>query len=208
MSLPVITRHQVLALAKPVPLYYRPEEVARMLDALSGRRRDFLFVSLLWQTGARVSEALGIRPRDIDFYGRTLTIVNLKARGPRPSRRGRSLAGVSSHHTKTIPLKPDLIGQLGAYIASEQIGQEERVFNFGRRQAQHIIRRAAREAGINDERAHPHTFRHSFAIHCLLSGAPLLAVQTWLGHRSIASMMPYLKVLALDTHGHFAKLEF
>jgi len=58
--------------------YLTREEVGRILSVLTGR--DRLLVQMLWQTGARVSELIAIRVRNIDFQNNTITFRTLKRR--------------------------------------------------------------------------------------------------------------------------------
>jgi integrase len=64
--------------------YIRRDEVHRMLLFLEGR--DKLFVDLLWNTGARVSETLGITPGTVDFNESTITVRTLKKKKRLPKK--------------------------------------------------------------------------------------------------------------------------
>jgi integrase len=64
--------------------YIRPDEVQNMLSFLEGR--DKVFVDLLWNTGARVSEALMVTPGRIDFERSTITITKKGKRFPQRAR--------------------------------------------------------------------------------------------------------------------------
>ena len=46
----------------------------------------------------------------------------------------------------------------------------------------------------------PHTFRHSFAVNCLLQGRDIRTIQDWMVHAELASTAVYLKVLSGETH--------
>jgi site-specific recombinase XerD len=66
-------------------------------------------------------------------------------------------------------LQGALLGQLGAYMALKQLQKEDYVLNISRQRAHQIIKDAVLKAGFDKERAHPHTFRHSFAVFSVLS---------------------------------------
>ena len=50
-------------------------------------------------------------------------------------------------------------------------------------------------AGFDKERAHPNTFRHSFAVHLLKSGVPITVVQKLLGHSGIENTLIYMLIV-------------
>ena len=76
------------------------------------------------------------------------------------------------------------------------------MFDFQRNHAHRLVRKACELAGIDDERAHPHTFRHSYAIVCLTNGVPITTVRRWMGHRDLMSTLIYTEILAQDSK-HF-----
>ncbi len=174
-----------------LPAYFTKEEVDRVLSQVEGR--DRLFLSLLWQTGVRVSEALALGVNDIDFYTKTLKVRSLKKQRP---------------ETRVIPINGHLIGQLGSYIAQEGLRGKDRLFPVTRQRAFQVVKDACYRASIDRSRAHPHTFRHSFAIHCVLSGVPLPVLKRWLGHSSITRTMVYCQVLARDTREFYERIAF
>lgn len=174
-----------------LPAYFTREEVGRILGQTEGR--DRLFLSLLWQTGARVSEALSIEVKDVDFYSKTLKVKSLKKQRP---------------EVRAIPFNGSLSGILGSYVAQEGLRDKDRLFPISRQRAFQVVQDACNKAGIDRERAHPHVFRHSFAVHCVLSGVPLPVLKKWLGHSSIARTMIYCQVLARDTRSFYEAVNF
>ncbi|MBI5286724.1 MAG: tyrosine-type recombinase/integrase [Deltaproteobacteria bacterium] len=174
-----------------LPAYFTKEEVERVLGEVEGR--DRLFLSLLWQTGLRVSEALALTCQDVDFYSKTLKVKSLKKQRP---------------EVRTIPFNGSLSGILGSYIAQKGLRGRDRLFPITRQRAFQVVGEACSKAGIERDRSHPHTFRHSFAIHCVLSGAPLPVLKKWLGHSSISRTMIYCQVLARDTRAFYEAINF
>ena len=63
--------------SKNLPKYLSKQEIHDILS-FAVNPRDYLLISLLWHTGARISEILELRVRDIDFYGKTAKISTLK----------------------------------------------------------------------------------------------------------------------------------
>ncbi|SDF31599.1 tyrosine-type recombinase/integrase [Sporolituus thermophilus] len=188
--LPVATSKKALAIAinQKVPKYFSLDEVRQILSPLhkeKNYRAWFLFLFLV-RTGARVSEALKVRVTDIDFGNKVISIPTMKRPG---------------NPVRSVPIKDDFIGAIGEYIAREGLTRESKLFKFKRVTAYLYIRNLCREAGINDDRAHPHTCRHTFAIVNLAQGVPVTVVQEWLGHANILNTLIYTRILAQHSRG-------
>lgn len=166
-----------------LPKYYKLEEIQRILsERLKHEHYEMWFLcSFLWNTGMRISEALSTLYQDVDFLARTVRIVTLKRKG----------------HERVIPIQPDFLLEIKLYqqFQSDKRTSKKRdmrkIFNFNRSTAHEHVKFACRLAGSSDGREHPHTFRHSFAINCLLHGVPLTTLQRWLGHSNIANTLVY-----------------
>ena len=196
MRYPALTNKKNLAVtfSKEVPKYLTADEVQRVLENVQGHPRDHLLINMLWQTGARISELLQLQVRDIDFYTRTIRLVTLK----------RHATGTG----RTLPIQDSLKGDIGAYIAMKGLKKDDDLFLFTRQTAYLIVRDAVTATGIETDCAHPHVFRHSFAVHCILSGVPVVVLQQWLGHANIQNTLIYLQVLGRDTRHFFDGLRF
>lgn len=182
-----------IALGEELPAYFNKGEIERILQHAEGDMKDHLLCNLLWNTGARVSEVLAIRIKDIDFYGRGIKLWTLKQR--KKKQRG-------------LPLQGHCLGELGAWIASKGLKRDDLLMDFTRQRAYQIVQEIVLAAGLDEERAHPHTFRHSFAVHCVLSGVPVIVLKEWLGHSSINNTLVYLKVLGSDTRHFYDSVQF
>ena len=167
--------------------------VGKILDIVEHRDKDYLLLQTLWQTGARVSEALNLKVKDIDFHAKTIKLITLKRR---------------TAIERVIPVKGAFLGILGAYIAAHELKREDRLLKFTRQRAHQIIRDAVLNAGFDQERAHPHTFRHSFGVFCVLSGVPVIVIKNWMGHSNIQSTLIYMQVLGSDTRHFYESLNF
>jgi len=84
-----------------LPPYLTKDEVGEILEGMRNKPLYHLLINFLWQTGARISEALSIKVSDIDFYSKVVRMPSLKKRSPQ---------------IMTIPLQGDLIGEIGAYL--------------------------------------------------------------------------------------------
>jgi len=174
-----------------LPKYLTRDEVQQLLAACA-RPRDRILLRVLWETGLRVSELGSLTPESIDFTSETLRVVTLKRRG----------------HMRAVPLRPALMGELARHIAAVGIRSECRLFPITRQRVHQIVRCAARKAGLPEDRAHPHTMRHSFAIACVLARVPVLVLAEWLGHRSLESTLVYTKVLCADSRRYLGDVDF
>jgi len=197
MSRDIIISKKALATAtsKQLPGYLTKDQVKKLFETniINKKERNKLLLSVMWQTGARVSEVLAITIKDIDFYGKTIKLINLKRK---------------KQTWKIIPVKDSLIGQLGVYIASNRLSPNDRLFPITRFRADQIIRQAVKEAGLPPELRHCHVLRHSFAVHCLRSGVPITTVQKWLGHSSVLNTLVYTQITAEESAVFMQNIEF
>lgn len=153
-------------------------------------RRDFALLSLMFNTGARVSELIGVTANDL----RLEAPPHVKFHGKRRKDRTCPI------WTETAKLMRDLLEE--NQIAPQQ---ERRVFlnrlsqpltRFGVRD---IIKRRVKKAlptvpSLASKRIHPHSFRHSNAIALLRSGVDLPTIANWLGHEDVTTTYKYLKI--------------
>ena len=135
---------------------------------------------LCYETASRISEALNIRFSDLNLETNRLKITNLKQRKKNSFR----LIKISD--------------RLKSLILQEQLwrncSKEDYILkNRDRTTYNYAFVRYAIQGGIERERAHPHTLRHSRAIHLLDSGANIVLVSNALGHKNIKSTLIYLK---------------
>ena len=175
---------------KRLPKFLRPTEVERLLAAPDGddllTLRDAAMLEVLYSTGVRVSELVGLDLEDIDPIAE---VVRVRGKGRRE---------------RLAPLGSYALRALNRYLearAAADVKDADAVFvnRHGRRLAARSVRRKLAkylaEAGL-DPSVSPHTLRHSFATHMLERGADLRAVQELLGHRSLSTTQIYTHVTA------------
>jgi len=179
--------------SQKLPPYMTKDEVRDVLEGVEHKPLNHLLINFLWQTGARVTEALSVKVSDIDFYSKVVHMPSLKKKRPQ---------------IKTIPLQGELLGELGAYIGQKGLKKEERIFSITRQHAHRIVRDACIKGGIEKTRSHPHVLRHSFSVNAVLQRVPLPILQKWLGHSDIKNTMVYLQILSQDTRDFYEALEF
>ena len=174
----------------PLPHALSPGEVDRLLEAPRGESpfdlRDRAMLELLYATGLRVSELVGLKIGDLQ-----LDVGYLRAFGKR-------------HKQRVVPMGEAALAVLERYLGTGRSfldrgeGGEVLFLNrdgrgLTRQGFWKIIKRRAREAGIL-KKVTPHTLRHSFATHLLENGADLRSVQTMLGHADISTTQIYTHV--------------
>jgi integrase/recombinase XerD len=168
------------------------DQVSALLAATDGDEpvalRDKALLELLYATGARVSEAVGLNVDDV--YERD--IVRLTGKGAKQRIVPLGSYARSALDAYLVRARP-LLSARGKSTPALFLGT--RGTRVSRQNAWLIIKRAAQRAGIEAE-VSPHTLRHSFATHLLTGGADVRVVQELLGHSSVATTQIYTLVTA------------
>jgi tyrosine recombinase XerD len=171
-------------------------QVTSLLDAVIGsgplQRRDRALLELLYATGARISEVVGLSVGDIDFDE---SLVRLFGKGskerivPYGSAAGAALEDwfSSSGRVRLVPERWRRRDDAEAVFLNQRGGR------LSRQGAWLVINKYGARAGITDHLS-PHVLRHSCATHLLDHGADLRIVQEMLGHASISTTQVYTKV--------------
>ena len=170
------------------------DQVERLLAAPSGNDplgiRDRALLELLYATGARVSEAVGL---DVDDLAHG-DVLRLRGKGSKERIvpiGSFARTAVDAYLTRVRP------GLAAKGRASARLFLGARGAPLSRQSAWLVIRAAAEQAQITAE-VSPHTLRHSFATHLLQGGADVRVVQELLGHASVATTQIYTHV-SVDT---------
>jgi len=174
---------------KRLPKFLTPGDVERLLTTPKGTDmlslRDAAMLEVLYSTGMRVSELVGLDLEDIDPVGE---FVRVRGKGRRE---------------RLAPLGSYAMGALNRYLESRAAEGAGTPAVFVNRHGDRLNVRSVRRklakylaiAGL-DPTVSPHTLRHSFATHMLERGADLRAVQELLGHRSLSTTQIYTHVTA------------
>ena len=173
---------------KNLPLVMTAEQTNGLIDgaALTEDRphlkRDLAMLEMLYGSGLRVSELVGLNLADIDYGERWLRV-----RG-----KGRK--------ERQVPYPGKADAALSAYLAERRAtAAETAVFvnHQGRRLTTRGVQKIVKfyaTAVSGDGSVHPHSFRHAFATHLLGDGADLRAIQELLGHASLSTTQRYTQV--------------
>ncbi len=165
-----------------LPSFISESQAETAMQPLPGEKhqeRDNALLELLYGSGLRASELVGLEAGDIDL-GSGLVRVNGKGGKQR-----------------IVPLTRECLKRLGPLVARLEPGKPvftgSRGARLGRRQLQRIVARRLRAAG-HGGKASPHVLRHTFATHLLDRGADLKAVKELLGHSSLSTTQIYTHV--------------
>jgi integrase/recombinase XerD len=171
--------------ALPVVDVLRLLETARADEPRSVRDRALL--ELLYSTGARISEAIGLDLDDVDQVDRTV-LLDGKGGKQRLVPIGRpALEALEAYLVRSRPALVAAGGGTPAVFLNVRGGR------LSRQGAWQVLKVAAERAGITVP-VSPHTLRHSFATHLLEGGADVRVVQELLGHASVTTTQVYTLV--------------
>jgi len=187
--------------AKRLPKALPLSDVEAILQAAGApgttlAQRDRALLEVLYGTGARISEAVGLDVDDLDLVDRT---VLLRGKGGKQ---------------RLVPLGSFAIESLTTYLhggrqalltarSGPAVFLNSRGGRLSRQSAWAVLNKAAEAAGVTRE-VSPHTLRHSFATHLLDGGADVRVVQELLGHASVTTTQVYTLVTVDNLREVFA----
>jgi integrase/recombinase XerC len=170
----VLTADDALRLMES-PKEKTPEDHAMML-------RDSAVLETLYSTGIRASELIGMNREDIDRHG---SLIRIRGKGRKE---------------RIVPIGTKARDAIDAYLAGpSRVAETTAVFigpsgkRLTARTVQRILENHRKQLGMQ-QKASPHTLRHSYATHMLESGADLRAIQELLGHASLSTTQRYTHV--------------
>ncbi len=200
----IIQENPLASLSSPkkqrsLPSFMTIEEVQKMLEAPDKSdwlgRRDQAILELLYSTGIRVSELVGLNLEEVDFGSE---LIKVRGKGKKE---------------RIVPMGRIAIKTLRSYLMARQDAHEkysvserpskrtQALFinkNQGRltsRSVERLVLKYGKMAGVS-KKVTPHTFRHSCATHLLDRGADLRSVQEILGHVNLSTTQIYTHVTA------------
>ena len=191
-----ITSHKV---ARKLPKVLTVEEVSSLIDSARSLSdltslRDVALLELLYSTGGRVSEIIGINVPDLAKVESDDEIIQtIKLRGKGSKERivpiGRyALAALDDY---LVRVRPALVAKSGK--SESALFLNARGGRLSRQSAWNIVLESAKACGL-EGKVSPHAFRHSYATHLLDGGADIRVVQELLGHSSVTTTQIYTLV--------------
>jgi len=167
---------------KDLPKYWDRSYINQRIDAIINQEHKML-LRFLWMSGVRITEAISLRKRDIDFQNYTMNLRWLKSR---------------KYHQRICPIHPMLKTLLELFTG--KMGLEDLVFPISRQRAWQLTQKY-----LN---GHPHQLRHSFAVNWLRCDGDLIVLHRILGHSKIQTTMEYLKIVPTDQGKELIKITF
>lgn len=183
-ALPARKRAQRLPKALPLTETLALVEVLSASEEITDMR-DYALIEFMYATGARVSEAVGLRMADLDLKDQS---ARLHGKGGKTRVVPFGQAARSALERYLVRARPTLAKQ-----SSEFVFVNARSAQLSRNSAFNAVRRAADLAHVSSE-VSPHTLRHCFATHLLEGGADIRIVQELLGHASVTTTQIYTLV--------------
>lgn len=150
--------------------------------------RDYVLLTLMYNTGARVQEICDLKPRAFRLDSPASVLITGKG-----------------SKTRQVPLWSKTAKLIRQYLEKHQIEPADHLFlngngmPLGRFGVRHMIQRRIKAAqnkcpSLSTKRIGPHTFRHTTAMHLLQSGVDLTLIKTWLGHVNLATTHTYIEI--------------
>jgi integrase/recombinase XerD len=181
----IIESDQIITQKKDIRSYMTREEINEILNTIQNNKHRII-MTVLWQTGLRVSEIINVVKRNIDFKNHRMSVLWQK------NRRWKE---------RIIPLHNNLVPLLQLYTTNMKF--KERVFPYTR---QYVYSICKKHLGNS-----PHVLRHSFAVNFLeqtKSSKGLVILKQLLGHSHINTTMEYLRIVPNDLKDELDKIEF
>jgi integrase/recombinase XerC len=180
-------------LSKRLPVYVEEQPMDNLFspdhfsDDFSGKR-DELLVTILYETGIRRAELIGLKPEDVDFRKKQLKVLGKR------------------NKERIIPVSDELLEQIQRYIREREMIAEDNtllVTDKGKKLYPGFVYSKVNyylSKVTTQDKKSPHVLRHTFATHLLNRGADLNSIKEILGHASLAATQVY-------THNSIEKLK-
>ncbi|TGE14567.1 tyrosine-type recombinase/integrase [Hymenobacter elongatus] len=191
----VVTKNPMLRIKSPKVAKKLPDFVPE--DSLNGLlnsfafaptfvgSRDQLILEMLYGTGIRLSELIGIKHEDLSLSGKTVRVTG------------------KGNKQRLVPLNPTLLLVLERYIAQKQVEfgasdnargplfVTDKLEPLYEKLVYRTVKHYLGQITTASSQQHPHVLRHSFATHLLSKGADLNAIKELLGHANLAATQVY-----------------
>jgi integrase/recombinase XerD len=191
-----ISSHKI---ARKLPKALTIEEVSSLIESakslsIAASLRDVALMELLYSTGGRVSEIIGINVGDlakIESDDEVVQTIKLRGKGSKERIVPIGSFALTALDNYLVRLRPNLVMKSGKNESA--LFLNSRGGRLSRQSAWNIVLAAAKSCGL-EGKVSPHVFRHSYATHLLDGGADIRVVQELLGHSSVTTTQIYTLV--------------
>lgn len=189
---------KVLKTKKKLPHFVNENEIISLLDVKPEtkekteheQKRDQAIIELLYGTGMRLSELIGLRDKDFNFHEQTVKVLGKR------------------NKERVIPFSTGIVSLLKEYrvVRDREVVKVDPEYFFvtesGKKLYPVLVNRITKRflAKVPIQKKSPHVLRHTYATHLLNKGAEINAVKDLLGHTSLAATQVY-------THNTIEKLK-
>ena len=171
--------------------YLEFKEVTALLKSIDrsevNGRRDYALLLLMFNTGARVQEIVDLKAKDLQLSKPFMVHIFGKGRKERICPIWPETAGILREYLKEQKMdfrepRPIFLNHLGEPLTR---------FGIGYILKKYLHKAAKIQVSLKKKRLHPHSMRHSTAVHLLKSGVDLATIANWLGHTSVNTTNKY-----------------
>ncbi|HUT21777.1 MAG TPA: site-specific tyrosine recombinase/integron integrase [Candidatus Bipolaricaulota bacterium] len=179
--------------SKKLPIVLSRQEINKLINPISNAKHRLL-ISLSYGAGLRVSEAISLKVKDMDFDNLTIHLKQAKGRKDR----------ITIFPEK---MKNDLLNLTAGKGKDDLVFESERGGKLSERSAQKVFENALKKSEIKKD-ATFHSLRHSFATHLLENGVSIRYVQELLGHQNIRTTQIYTQVTSTNLRNIKSPFDF
>jgi integrase/recombinase XerD len=191
-----ISLHKV---AKKLPKALTIDEITSLIESAkslseTASLRDVALLELLYSTGGRVSEIIGININDlakVESDNEVIQTIKLRGKGAKERIVPIGSYALGALDNYLVRVRPALVAKTGKN--ENALFLNSRGGRLSRQSAWNIVLQSARACGL-EGKVSPHVFRHSYATHLLDGGADIRVVQELLGHSSVTTTQIYTLV--------------
>ena len=191
-----ISSHKV---ARKLPKALTIDEVTSLIESAKSLSeatslRDVALLELLYSTGGRVSEIIGINISDlskVESDNQVIQTIKLRGKGAKERIVPIGSYALTALDNYLVRVRPALVAKSGKNESALLLNS--RGGRLSRQSAWNIVLQSARACGL-EGKVSPHVFRHSYATHLLDGGADIRVVQELLGHSSVTTTQIYTLV--------------
>ena len=191
-----ISSHKV---ARKLPKALTIDEITSLIESAKSLSeatslRDVALLELLYSTGGRVSEIIGINMNDlakVESDNEVIQTIKLRGKGAKERIVPIGSYALSALDNYLVRVRPALVAKSGKNESA--LFLNSRGGRLSRQSAWNIVLASAQASGL-EGKVSPHVFRHSYATHLLDGGADIRVVQELLGHSSVTTTQIYTLV--------------